>query len=700
MRIARVDPRIGSQIWLERGDTRARVDALLDKAMDLGIGTVRTFLMWPWIQAESRDAWDFALFDSLFDSAAARGIRIKATLTANSGPWWLGTPSVLHSHTLILESRWWSDISEYVTRCADRYADHPALAQWILWNEPLNLGPFAAGSPERPEDSTHEWESTLRSIYSDDIGALNKRWRTGFEDFVNLPFVENLAHDAHARWFWRSYGPELDDYQFRAMQLVNQLRRIAGLVRGSDPKTPLCINPNQTFSNHAEVGYDLAALAGVVDILGASFHAPWHFTFANADDHSSLVVAGLSLLRNSSPNQSAEVTEVQTGNTMYAGATAMSVGPPDIAITYLAPILAGAESVTGWCFNTRGQDFEAGEWGLLDDLDEPGPRAKAVTRVVDALAELDSRLGPWSPEPSDCTVLLSEKSQAVQMAIAEHSVNAYGKQADGTAQGSALITVELARQGVRSSLATISSLGALPEPRLIIAAGMTAWDPDTPARLLALAFEGATLLYDGTTGRFNLDAELHRPWPGGLAGEVGLRSAGLETGKGSEGVVQVNLLGSKLGDVVDVRGTPIFSTDVWAGIPNLTFAQDGEPVAWARSWGRGRLLYCTIPLAMTLLGPGDRSVANYILGIAASECDVLAKPLSPSTTVFPVRGGNTSAIGIFAPCQSERSAEIIAVQLPIGRYYDIWNQSWSDVGLDGIFRSVSPDGICLLVPED
>ena len=98
-----VDPRLGIQLWSERDDSPERVEELISRAAEIGFGQVRIFLMWPWIQPEGADVWDFALWDSVFDAAQRHGIKIKATLTANSGPWWLGTPSVLHSHTLTLD---------------------------------------------------------------------------------------------------------------------------------------------------------------------------------------------------------------------------------------------------------------------------------------------------------------------------------------------------------------------------------------------------------------------------------------------------------------------------------------------------------------------------------------------------------------------------------------------------------------------
>lgn len=108
----------------------------MDRAAEVGFGQLRVFLMWPWIQSQSPDHWDFELFDNVFDAAAGHGIKIKATLTANSGPWWLGTGSALHSQTLTLDPAFRGAMEDYISACVERYSRHPALGQWIIWNEP------------------------------------------------------------------------------------------------------------------------------------------------------------------------------------------------------------------------------------------------------------------------------------------------------------------------------------------------------------------------------------------------------------------------------------------------------------------------------------------------------------------------------------------------------------------------------------
>lgn len=689
------DGRLGSQIWLEREDSASRVRELVDAAAEVGIGQLRTFLMWPWIQAESPSTWDFQLFDSLFEAAAARGITIKATLTANSGPWWLGTASVLHSHTLVLDDRAWDAAEAYIAACASRYAGHPALGQWILWNEPFNRGSFKTTAAMRTTTARHEWATFLKERYGD-IDSLNRRWRTGYVSFDDVQLSEDIAHPHHRDSAWRSFGPELADAEFRAQQLERQLTRIAHTVRESDPTTPLCVNPNNTLENHALNGYRLGELAGIVTVLGASFHAPWHFTFAAQSDHAALVTAGLSLLRGASDGGPVEVTELQTGNTFYAGEKALGILPSTVATTYLAPLLAGAESVTGWCFNTRSQDFEAGEWGLLDDLDQIGDRALALSQVRGVLSRLDEAIGAWHPMAAVAAVLVSEQSQAVELAIAEHSSNEIASNADVAIRGSALITAELNKLGVPADLVTLRSLD--PNASLVVVANHIAWDNETADALLTCAAGGGTVIIDATSGQFDLDARLHRPWPGGLASHIGIRSRGLATDPAGDEDVVVNLNGIAFSGASNVRSALEFSDDSWSANKNLIFASDSQPVLWERRWGEGRILISAVPLAHSLVGRSTgRALVSYILELAAAQLPVSYRPLSAETSLFTVSGEHGHAVGIFAPHISRRAANI-AVSIAPGNYTDLWADVSIEVGVDGIYRSDTPDGIALLVP--
>lgn len=691
-----VDRRLGIQLWCERDDSPERVDQLVSLAAASGFGQLRIFLMWPWIQEASDSEWNFALWDSVFDAASRHGIKIKATLTANSGPWWLGTPSVLHSHTLSLRPDWIEAQNAYIRASVGRYADHPALGQWILWNEP-NYD-FNVQHSGRPFLAREAWTELLSEGYDHDIFLLNRRWRTGYGKFTDVPFVEDIAHPAHAASHWRSWRPMIDDYTLRSQLLEDEVRRVAEVVRELDPHTPLCINPNQTLNNHAQYGYRLERLASSVEVLGASFHAPWSFAdFASVDDHAALVVAGVGLLRNTPGGHATEVTEVQTGNTFYAGVNPLGVGTAEIASSFLAPLLAGAESVTGWCFNTRRPDFEAGEWALLNDDDSINDRTKSISHLRSVLGRLDNAIGTWAPPPYDALVMTSERSHAVQFAMSQNTDTPWSRRATAAIHGSSLAVVELNRLGVRAALAELSA-PIPPSATLLVALDIIAWDEKDADRLLDAAHAGATVLIDGTTGQFDNDIVLHRPWPGRYAQKTGLRSLGLRTSVTGHTSFGVRYNGRDLGVVTGVRAAIEVETDAWSAVEPIVYAHDSLPVVWQRTWGRGRLIYTSASLATSMLEPGSpREVAAAVLAIAADQIDRVVRPLSPATTVLSVVGDTGLAHGVFAPEISRRRGEPFAVSISPGRYVDLWTDDTHTVSASQILQLRGADGIALLV---
>jgi len=693
-----VDPRLGTQLWYEQDATPSRVEELMSQAAAVGFGQVRIFLMWPWIQPRSKDAWDWKLWDEVFDAAAKHGIKVKATLTANSGPWWLGTGSVLHSHTLTLDESWIEPSAQYVLNAVQRYARHPALGQWILWNEPNY--PYESQHPElaRPVGAHEAWVALLRGSYSD-IRELNERWRTGFESFEEVPYYEDLVHPAQRSAHWHSWRPYMDDSRLRATLLENELARIANIVREHDLTTPMCVNPNRTLNNHSFYGLRLDKIAEIVDTLGASFHAPWSFSdFAVVNDHASLVTAGLRLLQNTRGVQKAEVTEVQTGNTFYAGVNPLGVGPAEIAATYLAPLLAGADSVTGWCFNTRRPDFEAGEWGLLDDNDEIGARAESVIRVEATLAALDKSNPGWQAAPPDCAVIVSPTSQAVQFAMALQTDTPWSTRTDAAVQGAALASIELERLGVSTSLATLDS-DVVNQCELIVVAHCAAWDKSDVARLLSAAERGATVLIDGTSGEFDPDAQLLKPWPGHFAELTGLRSRGLQTSVIGGERYEVAQNGHLLGHVTGVRSDVVVNED-WQPVSDLVYANDATPLIWEREWGSGRLVYTSASLATSLLEKDlPRTVVTAVLRHASRAISPGVRPLSASTTVNKVESPAGSAWGIFAPEITRRAGRPFTVSIAPGNYRDLWSNEKHSVTSNRLLTLTGRDGVALLIRD-
>lgn len=692
-----IDSRLGTQLWLERDDTPERVRDLVSRVAELGMGHIRIFLMWPWIQAASPDSWDWALWDEVFDACENRGVSVKATLTSNSGPWWLGTPSVLHSATLTLDESWRPRQDAYIRKSVERYSNHPALGQWILWNEPGYPGD---GNPSasRPVGAQVAWPSVLFDTYGD-ISSLNRRWRTGYASFQEVPFLENIVHPAHRDWYWHSWAPYRDDAILRARLIEEELSFVANTVRELDPHTPLCINPNKLLNNHAHSGVRLSNMASLVDTMGASFHAPWVFaTFAEVDDHTSLIVQGLRLLQHTPGSHSCEVTEVQSGNTFYAGVNPLGVGRAEIASTYLAPALAGATSVTGWCFNTRHDDFEAGEWGLLNDDDTVSERAQALPMVRDCLKALDDYLGQWSPRPPSVGIILSPNSHAHQHALSQNTHTPVGSNGELGVQASALAAVELERLGIPTTLVAPSGRG-FDALDTLLAIHQNALSAEELSVLLDAASAGATVLIDATTGQFDDDFVLNQPSPGVWGQKTGLVSYGLDTAVDGLGTFSVFDRAKPSGELVGVRSRVSVSED-WIPRSRFTWADSGTAVFFERAWGRGRLVYSTAALAPSLHRGGEfRLQASRLLADGLADVAIDVRPLSPKTSVIALRGEKSLGWAVFAPQRLRRLGNAFHVSIEPGRYLDVWSGTEVAVGTDRVARLDGEDGIAVLVPS-
>lgn len=688
--------RLGAQLWLERDADGDRVEFLVAQAAAAGLDLLRIFLMWPWMEP-SPEKWVYDPFDAAFDAAARHGIGVKATLTANSGPWHIGTPSVLHSTTLTLDPAQRPAMRRYVENCVRRYCDHPALQQWIVWNEPLNVvTPPLFPRRHRTDEQRQAWQRLLSQRYGD-IDSLNRRWRSGYPDFTAVDFPEDLPHPAHHGSVWESYAPWLDDWRLRVDCLRQELAWVAEIVSGLDPATPLCINPPDTLANHGVVGYDLADLATVADVLGASFHAPWQLTFAPREDHLPLVVAGTSLLAAAAADRPVELTEFQTGNTYYAGRVPQGMRRSDICSFYLAPLLAGAQSATGWSLNTREQDFEAGDWGLLDDMDEIGSRAEGVQQVRSVLNAMDQQLGAWRPTEPQAVVLVSEMSQAVQMVTAFPMPAIPGREPHDAIHGSALLAVELLRLGIPAAMAPAATLRDRPGPApgLLVVSHMTAWEEDLVEELLRRVSAGATLLVDGTTGHKTADAALHRPWPGALSTALGVRATGLFTDPGGFAVTS---FGAPVGRFPLTVAEYEFGHPAWSAVERFRLPDHGSvPCVWTRTVGAGRVVLVAGALGPAVLHcAASRALARELLSDAV-PARVPVRPVSPGAMVLPVRGERNDAVGVFAPGVADRQGQPIRLTMPPGHYQDIWSGAAIDVGGCAEVSLLAADGIALLV---
>lgn len=689
--------RLGAQLWVERDSTPREIDRLVCAASESGLGLLRIFLVWPWVEPEP-DVWEFELYDAVFAAAAEYGLRVKATLAPNTGPWHAGTPGFVQSTHVSLPSS--GDqrqlIRRYVRACVLRYRHHPALAQWILWNEPFNtVVPPATPNPYRSEVLRERWHRLVRDRYHGDLRALNRRWHTGYASFDEIPFPEDVPHPAHRSGLFYSFDPWLAEYELRAAALADELAWMTETVREFDPMTPTCLNPPDLFRNHAELGYDFAALAATADVLGASVHAPWHLGFSDRNGHPGLIASAVRLLRETPGTHDVELTEVQLGNVYRSSPEPCDMSGPDVAASLVAPLFAGASTVTGWSLNSRRADVEAGDWALLDDDDRPGERSAAVRKVASLVEALDERIGRWEPPAVDAVALFSERSQAVDLAHSWTGPLLAGRGPNEQVQGTALLVLELLRLGVVAAPAPVSALSRC-GARVIVCSQLTAYDEPTADELLQKAVAGSTVVIDGITGQLDLRAVAYRPWPGRLADALGFRVRGLRTAKDGQAVT---VHGAPAGRLPLAYAEHEFLDPSWQPDDEVQLAADGRPVLWQRDYGAGRVLMFSGALGPAIVSDvRTRAVARAVLSRAVGSRPSV-RPMSSGAVTLRALGERGDAIAVVGPPAERRGGGPLRIALPTGKYEDLWSSGAVAVESDGMVLLPAADGIAVLVGD-
>jgi beta-galactosidase GanA len=685
---------IGSQIWLEPTDSPERIRTLCKEARDAGHGWLRVFLMWSWIEAQP-SKWEWRIFDNVFDSAAEFGIKIKATLTANSGPWHVGTPAMLHTHTMFVSEEARQASVAYIANCVNRYKNHSALGQWILWNEPDGYRVDENNPPEK----LAFWREFLREEYAGDIAALNHRWLTGYADFDEVPFADGILHHESGRWHnWCSYGPRLKEWRMKEKWLNHELQWVADQVKALDSTTELCVNPTAIHSNGAIGASNLGEIAQIVDIVGASYHPAWQFQFANRRDFAALMNTGVRLEYARAGVRRVEVTEVQTGNTLKSSNKPSDATADEVARYYLAALSAGAESVTGWCFNARSHDFEAGDWALLDNMDKPSSRSRVLGKLAQKLDEIQAITGAWQRANATVYVISDPKSHALEWiedAVANTRIP--GRMPHDGAHGAALLSVAVAAQGLPVDIVVWRDLPEDGAGKVVIVSHAIAIDAEDAQRLTRFVESGGHVLMDATSGHKNSNADLWRPWPAGLESVFGVRVVGLESNPTGWFVRYHNFAAANL---IAARSRLALDANAqWAAVSGFRFAEDHEPLAYTRPYGAGRFTICRGVLGPSLVhSPDAAPLIQELLrhSLAAVSADV--RPLVADAGVWatPIVTANGSLTLVCAPSVLQRAGRAVVLQVSAGNYRDLWSGESVTVDAAGELSIAAPDGVALL----
>lgn len=219
---------VGAQYYRPPNPPRADWEQDLRRMADTGMNTVKLWACWSWMNAKKGQI-DFGDLDELMDIAHSVGLRVVINTILEDAPYWLeaenpdaryvdhegnqiyltaamntpggGWPGLCFNAPAVMDAA-----MAFLTAVVSRYADHPALFTWDVWNEP-HLEP-ASYFPDRMYSydaaSIGLFRDWLKQKYAS-IDHLNDAWARRFSDWAQVEpprLFEALPDMMDWRAFW------------------------------------------------------------------------------------------------------------------------------------------------------------------------------------------------------------------------------------------------------------------------------------------------------------------------------------------------------------------------------------------------------------------------------------------------------------------------------------------------------------------
>jgi beta-galactosidase len=394
-------PQIGSQVWIEPGQTHEDIERWFKILSDHKMTCARLFLMWNYIEMKP-GRWDFSLYDIAFDAAKKNNIKIQATLTPNHGPAYYGKEfwHLSQGEIILTDRKQLGFAEDYIKKIVGRYKSHPALEYWWLQNEP-------GQAPSNNALAMERFVKWLEKKYKS-IDVLNQLWITDFPSFDKIEYYPSW--DGLPGWY--SPYPYYDWHNFWRDHLTWYLSWIAEQIRKTDSKHPIHVNPHAVFDILPQ--YDLPAWRNFLDSLGASIHPSWHFGLLERDQYPLGVAATCQIIKGVIEPKPFWISELQGGNNIFSSRRPLYPSPEDISRWVWTGIGSGAEKILFWCLNSRKSGNEAGEWSMLDLQGNPSERLEEASRIISVLNENSDFFNGALPVTSPVTIILSRETMLLQ----------------------------------------------------------------------------------------------------------------------------------------------------------------------------------------------------------------------------------------------------------------------------------------------
>ncbi|KJL30193.1 beta-galactosidase [Microbacterium oxydans] len=556
-------------------------DVRLMQAAGVGLVAINIF-GWSSINP-ARGVWDFSALDEIIGLLHAAGIRINlGTGTASPAPWVTAAhPEILpvgEDGTVFQQGGrqgycpssplFRAYAADVVTRVAERYGNHPAVALWHVSNE---LGCHNALC--YCDTSAEAFRGWLRDRY-DDIDALNRAWGTTFWSQRYSDF-DDVRVPAQALSL-RNPGQILDFQRFSSDEQLSLYRAEAAILR---ERSEVPVTTNFMVTAHIR-NLDYWTWAGEMDLIAND-----HYLDRRLDDARGELSFAADLTRGLAQGAPWLLMETSTGAVNWQPYN-LAKDRGELQRNVAAHVARGADGICffQWRASTQGAEKyhtalvphageDSAQWrevvelgGLLDRLGEI-----AGTEVVADAALLFSWESWWAVEnegrPSEALTYLGQV-HAAHRALAD-----------------AGITTDVVRPG-----------GDLDGYRLLIVPALHLIS-DADAAAIATAVEhGATALITFFSGIVDEEDRVRTGgYPGAFRDLLGIRSEEFAPLLPDESVFLTDgttgSVWSERLEVTDAEVVASFADGPSAGGPALTRRSAGAGEAWFAATQPDRIAY-------------------------------------------------------------------------------------------------------------
>ncbi len=384
----------------------------------LGFTDIKYWVQWRWSSRKEGEFY-FDDLDMLMDLAEKYGLRVTLNIICDVTPSWFltkypeckqvlpngtkvqpyvsvcrqigGMPGPCYNHDKGIEER-----EKFIKAAAERYASHPAMYMWDVWNEPEQCHKY-----RRPTNDTvtcycpacrEKFIARMREKYVS-IEHLNEIWGRCYTSFDEVELPQNAE----------VFGDFIDFREFHLDTMTAEAKMRIEVVKEFDKVHPVYLHvvPNTSSIFNSVTGVDDYALADMCDVFAATnFPTPiWSVLTLSA--------------ANGKPAYNVECH-------MGTGSTAMHpkvIEYDDVVRDFVPQIGLGIRGFMFWQYHAELLGLEAPAWGVTNPDGSIGSIGKSCESFFEKLKPYIKEIENAKPTEAQVAIWKGRKNELLSYGI-------------------------------------------------------------------------------------------------------------------------------------------------------------------------------------------------------------------------------------------------------------------------------------------